>query len=226
MLSRSEGVVALDIGARLGEIAIFADLSARAKTRLAAACRSCVLAAGETSNALEQGGAIIFVLEGRIRSSALADGLISFQDHDAGDEAGLALAIAGQPIPGRALLALETATLLIAPAEAVLAALQSSATAALAVARSFAVRLMGSVAIEPGPLQLVFRDLLRAARPTGESRWTLDPMPRHRELAARAGVSEESAAAAIAHLVRLGVARRRYPALDIEDREALQRLAG
>jgi CRP/FNR family transcriptional regulator, cyclic AMP receptor protein len=219
-------MVALDIGARLGEIAIFAELPARARTRLIAVSRICDLAAGETSNALEPGGSILFVLSGRLRSSALADGSVSYLDHQPGEDFGLAAALAGQEVSGRALLCLEPAVAAIVPAAAALAALRSSAPAAFAAASTLAARLLAAPLQEPGPLQLVFRDLLRSARPTGESRWTLDPMPRHRELAARAGVSEESAAAAIAHLVRLGVARRRYPALDIEDHNALQRLAG
>lgn len=217
---------ALDTATGLGEIALFAGLQARARARLASASWPSTLAAGDTSNALEQGGAVLFVVEGQVRSSALAGGLVAFEDYRAGDVFGLDLAMAGDDVPPRALLALAASRALVVPVPAVLAAIRASAAVAFAVARHFATRLVAAGSLEPGPLQLVFRDLLRSARPTGDSRWTLDPMPRHRELAARAGVTEDAAAAAIAHLVRLGVARRRYPALDIEDRDALRRLAG
>lgn len=216
----------MDIATCLGGHPVFNGLAARALSRLAASASLLRLTAGETSNVLEHGGTVLFAIEGLVRISTLADGRVGFVDVEAGGDFAFDLAIAGQNAPPHALLAMQDSVVVLAPAATVVAAAQSSAAAAFAMARLMADRLIASSAAEPGPLQMVFRDLLRTARPIGESRWSLDPMPRHRELAARAGVTEDAAAAAIAHLVRLGVARRRYPALDIEDRDALQRLAG
>jgi len=202
-----------------------AALPARAQARLAALAHHAALVAGDTSNVLGEDGLVLFVLAGKLRISACADGRIAFDDSSHGAAAGLLEAVNGQPCGPRAVLALEDSEILVLPAAPLLAAVQTSAAASFALAR----RLAGALAAAQGaedPLQRVFRDLLRATRPLGEARWTVDPLPRHRELAERAGVAEQDAAAAIAHLVRLGVARRRYPALDIEDREALRALAG
>ena len=51
-------------------------------------------------------------------------------------------------------------------------------------------------------------------------------MPKHRELAERAGVEEAEAASAVAALIQDGVARRDYPALVINDIRRLSDLAG
>ncbi|BCW91020.1 hypothetical protein sos41_41970 [Alphaproteobacteria bacterium SO-S41] len=206
-------------------IDVTAALPARARERLAALARPVELAAGETSDALAEAGLVLFVMSGALRVSTSAGGKIAFQDYRTGGAAGLVEAVSGAPPGPRAVLALEAAAALALPAAPLLAAIASSAPAAFALAQRFAKDVN---AREPSddPLQRIFRDLLRAARPLGEAGWTVDPLPRHRDIAERAGVAEEAAASAIAHLVRLGVARRRYPALDIEDRDALKALAG
>jgi hypothetical protein len=50
-------------------------------------------------------------------------------------------------------------------------------------------------------------------------------MPKHRELAERAGADEAAAASAVAQLIQQGVARREYPGLVIADMAGLARLA-
>ena len=206
-------------------IDIMAALPARARERLVALARSVELAAGETSDALAEGGVVLFVMSGALRVSASAGGTIAFQDYMTGAVAGLAEAVSGAPSGPRAVLALEATLALVLPVAPLLAAISSSAAAAFALAQRFAKEI-NTRGPSDDPLQRIFRDLLRAARPLGETGWTVDPLPRHRDIAERAGVAEEAAASAIAHLVRLGVARRRYPALDIEDRAALKALAG
>jgi CRP-like cAMP-binding protein len=204
---------------------LVAALPPRTQARLAPHARGFDIAAGDTCDALGQDGLVLFVLAGRLRVSACTDGRIAYVDLAGGAAAGLVEAVMGRSCGPRAVLALEDSHIVVLPAAPLLAAVAASAAASFALAR----RLAGALAAAEGsddPLQRVFRDLLRATRPLGEARWTVDPLPRHRELAERAGVAEEAAAAAVAHLVRLGVARRRYPALDIEDREALRALAG
>ncbi|MCC6920299.1 MAG: hypothetical protein IT548_13950 [Alphaproteobacteria bacterium] len=214
----------MDIAARLARIEIFAPLQGRALERLSAGAAAVDLAAGETSNALESGAVLLFIESGRLRVSAMSRGRIGFADLGAGEVQGLVEAVAGNPVPPCAVLALDATTALALRAEAVVTAVRSNAASSFALARRFAAGLADQAAASD-PLQKVYRDILRAARPIGDSRWTVDPLPRHRDLAASAGVEEGDAASAIAHLVRIGVARRRYPALDIEDREALQALA-
>lgn len=213
-----------DIDAIFSAHEVLATLPARARDRLAAQAQLINLPARETSNAAEADGAAIFVASGTLRASSLIDGAIVFHDLEAGGALGLLDAILGQTPPPAALLAVNDVKAIVLPAAAALIAIKSNAAAASALALHFAKMLEQRGAVTD-PLQLVYRDLLRAAKPVGDSRWTVDPMPRHRELAQRAGVGEEEAASAVANLVRLGVARRRYPALDIEDREALRAMA-
>jgi len=214
----------MDVAAFLAAHDLLAALPARARDRLAPLAQVCSLAAGETSNAAEIDGTAVFVVSGSLRASSLAGGTIVFQDVEAGGALGLAEAILGQPPRAAALLALSQVEAIMLPAANVLASIKANAAAASALALHFA-RALEQRAAGSDPLQLVYRDILRAAKPMGDTRWTIDPMPRHRDLAQRAGVGEEEAASAIANLVRLGVARRRYPALDIEDREALRSMA-
>ncbi|MEM6414591.1 MAG: cyclic nucleotide-binding domain-containing protein [Pseudomonadota bacterium] len=58
-----------------------------------------------------------------------------------------------------------------------------------------------------------------------DGHWRISPMPKHRDLAELAQVSEEEAAAAVAKLIRDGVASRDYPSLIVNDIEAMKRLA-
>ena len=55
--------------------------------------------------------------------------------------------------------------------------------------------------------------------------WRIEKMPKHRELADRAGVDEASAAGAVASLIQEGVAQRDYPGLVINDMSRLNTLA-
>ena len=211
--------------AALMKVDIAAALPQKARQRLAAETRLLDLDAGETSDGLGAPGLILFLLEGALRVSSGTGATIAFTDLAPGAAAGLAEAVCGAPAGPRAILALESSRALVVPAASFFAAVQASGPAAFALARRFGETLAVASA-SADPLQRVYRDLLQATRPFGERRWTVDPLPRHRELAERTGVAEEDAAAAIAHLLRLGVARRRYPALDIEDRDALRALAG
>lgn len=213
----------MDIAARLAAFEILAPSSGRVLTRLAAAVVD--LSAGETSNALESGGMVVFVETGKLRISSISGTRIGFADIDDGGIYGLAEAVSGAALPPCAVLALDQTKALAVPGDALSAAIRSNTACAIAVAERFARALIANSA-GTDPLQKIYRDILRAARPVGDARWTVDPLPRHKELAANAGVDESVAASAVAHLIRIGVARRRYPALDIEDREALRALAG
>ena len=77
------------------------------------------------------------------------------------------------------------------------------------------------------PEQRIFAalmDYVERAPTSGE--WRIEKMPKHRELAEKAGVEETEAASAVAALIQDGVARRDYPALIINDIRRLNALAG
>lgn len=89
-----------------------------------------------------------------------------------------------------------------------------------------ALRYRRSPAQTP-PEQRIFAalmDFVERAPASGE--WRIEKMPKHRELAEKAGVEETEAASAVAALIQDGVARRDYPALIINDIRRLNSLAG
>lgn len=214
----------MSVSSLIADHSLLCALSARARERLASLAHPRSLTAGEASATNEGEDLLIFITRGTVRASALVQGRIVFTDAGPGDVLGLLDALAGREQMPVALLALDDVEAFTLPAAAAVAAIGASAGAAMSLARRFAGLLDDRTAVAD-PLQRVYRDLLRAAKPLGETGWTIDPMPRHREVALRAGVAEEEAAAAIANLVRNGIVRRRYPALDIEDREALRALS-
>jgi len=185
------------------------------------------LPAGATA-ALDPGeAAAVFVLSGSLRAAALsgADGGLSVETLEGPRWYRLAEAVAEAPVAGASLMADEPARICVVPGRELRDLMVTSGKAAFAVARSLAET------VRPGragsePLALVFRELLRRAAPAGAGRWSIDPLPRHRDLASVCGVSEDDAARAIVALIGEGAGRRRWPALDILDRERLAFLAG
>ncbi len=206
-------------------------LPPRRRAALAAACELRRLDAGDSATIGADAPGLAYLVAGAARASTLPDaaGRVTYRDLAAGDVLGLAEAAAGETPPPAVILALEPSRILLLPLSALQAALRANASAWRALAAAFAARLLAAereaAAAAPHPLATVYRELMRRAAPGQGGAWTLDPMPRHRELAEAAGVDEEAAARAVAELVRLGAAKRRYPALDILDPAALSALA-
>lgn len=81
-------------------------------------------------------------------------------------------------------------------------------------------------AADGAPERRIFAALLgHAEREPGTGVWRIARMPKHRELAERAGADEAAVAAAVARLIQDGVARRDYPGLVVADMARLTRLA-
>lgn len=79
---------------------------------------------------------------------------------------------------------------------------------------------------ESAPERRVYAALLECvARDAVSGAWRIERMPKHRELADRAGVEEAVAASAIASLIQDSVAQRDYPGLVINDMTRLNQLA-
>jgi CRP/FNR family cyclic AMP-dependent transcriptional regulator len=76
------------------------------------------------------------------------------------------------------------------------------------------------------PDQRVYSQLVRLARQEagGEHHWIVRELPSHQELAEWAQTSRESVAAAIAELIRRGIAERRHKSLVIRDYGTLKSL--
>lgn len=81
--------------------------------------------------------------------------------------------------------------------------------------------------VQTPPEQRIFAaliDYVSRSATTGD--WRIEKMPKHRELAEKAGVDETEAAGAVAMLIQDGIAQRDYPALIINDIRRLNNLAG
>lgn len=76
-------------------------------------------------------------------------------------------------------------------------------------------------------VQRVYSELLRLSEPDprGDGSWLINRMPKHKEIAAWAGTTEESVATALGQLIKVGLAKRRYPSLHITDRAKVRLLA-
>ncbi|PQA87834.1 Crp/Fnr family transcriptional regulator [Hyphococcus luteus] len=83
-----------------------------------------------------------------------------------------------------------------------------------------------AVTPQTAPEQRIYAALLECiARDPLSGLWRIEKMPKHRELADRAGADEAEAAAAVAALIQEGVAQRDYPGLIINDMSRLNQLA-
>lgn len=79
---------------------------------------------------------------------------------------------------------------------------------------------------QAAPEQRVYAVLLECiARDPLSGEWRIEKMPKHRELADRAGVDETSAASAVAALIQEEIAQRDYPGLVVKDMAKLNQLA-
>jgi len=95
------------------------------------------------------------------------------------------------------------------------------------LARDAAALRFNRQAPQTPPEQRVFAALMEfVERAPASGEWRIEKMPKHRELAERAGVEEAEAASAVAALIQDGVARRDYPALVVNDIRRLNTLAG
>ncbi|MEM8771967.1 MAG: Crp/Fnr family transcriptional regulator [Pseudomonadota bacterium] len=93
-------------------------------------------------------------------------------------------------------------------------------------AEELSARRFHTVAAEAAPEQRVYAELLSFVERDGvQGVWRIARMPKHREIADRAGVEEAVAAGAVASLIQEGVAQRDYPGLIINDMSRLNKLA-
>lgn len=217
---------------------VFADLSAKKRAAIAARMQFASFAAGATIMSLSISGKnaadadVGFILEGKVRTASRADhaGVMAVDELGPGEAIGLDAMIDShaQPISATALTDVEIALL---PANSFRAIVRANTAVALALLSLFArsLRVLQDRARAGeiiNPVQRVYIELVRLALPSQENDnvWVIAPMPRHHQLAERAQATEDCAAAAIAHLIRSGIARRRYPALEITAPARLQAL--
>jgi CRP/FNR family transcriptional regulator, cyclic AMP receptor protein len=216
----------------LDNVPLFGDLAPQKRETLMEMCAVRRYAGGDVIVPAGQGanGEVAFVLDGQVRVGApLGEhGRITFEDLGPGGYYGALSALDGR-LPLGSVIARDDCSLAIMPAEEFIKVLSQNGKACVTLLRDLAARLTASTDRQEAQasgnhVQRIYGELLRLAEPGGEGTWVINPMPKHREIADRADTSEESAATAIAHLIRVGLARRKYPALELLDRMKIREL--
>lgn len=192
--------------------------------------------AGEVVFALGQfdGGEFFLVRSGKLRASrADADsGSMLIEDFGKGQLFGLAEVVASDEDPRAGALTLsveEDAELIAIDAGEFRSLVAQRPSLTRSLMQYFAaalVRASSPEAAESSAERRVFAALIEyVERDAISGDWRVPKMPKHRELAEKAGADETAAANAVAQLIQQGVARREYPGLVIADMAGLTRLA-
>lgn len=177
--------------------------------------------------------AVFFVISGSVRValSTGESGEIAFIDLDAGAQFGELSAIDGQ---SRSANVIAKNHCIIASVDSAqfINILTANPQAALALMRHLTsiIRRNNRRIVDLSTrtdVQRVYSELLRLSEPDpkGDGSWMIARMPKHKEIAAWAGTTEESVATALGQLIKVGLAKRRYPSLQITDRAKVRLLA-
>ncbi len=221
----------------LARIAPFQDLPEAVLKLLCVHSEQRTYAAGQTVFSLGQydGCEFLVVLSGALRISATDGETGAMMIEEIGEFGvfGLEIAIA-EPDPALfhqiAVTAEKDCDVIVIDAAEfkMLAASRPSLMRNIAVhlGRELAAHRFRATAAQSAPEQRIYAALLECvARDPITGLWRIEKMPKHRELADRAGVDEGAAAAAVAALIQEGVAQRDYPGLIVNDMSRLNQLA-
>lgn len=193
--------------------------------------------AGETIFAAGQydGAEFFFIVKGRVKSSVAdpASGAVIIEDIGENGFFGLFDAVAGEDAPQaeHSSLYAETDCALLAIGAEEFRALAARRPLLMRSLATYFARILARARHHLAPQEItpqrrVFAALLEyVERDAVSGEWRVPRMPKHRELAERAGADEASTAAAIAYLIQEGVARRDYPGLVIDDMAQLDLLS-
>ena len=177
--------------------------------------------------------AVYFVVSGAVRvaTSMGQTGEIAFIDLGAGAQFGELSAIDGQPRSAN-VFAKEYCIIASVEAAQFKEILLSNPQVAIALLQHFTsiIRNNNKRIVDLSTrtdVQRVYSEILRISEPDprGDGSWLITRMPKHKEIAAWAGTTEESVATALGQLIKVGLAKRRYPSLHITDRAKVRLLA-
>lgn len=221
--------------AAISEAAPFHDLPDQVIGSLAEASSVRRYLEGETVFAMGQfdGSEFLIVRSGKLKATHADQnsGSMLIEHVSAGDVFGLPFAVLGDDLRAPAgvsltadrdceIVAVDAATLRLVASQ------RPSLTRNLML--HFAQKLLGKERApeESSPERRVYAALSTLIeRDAVTAEWRIAKMPKHRELADRAGVDEADAANAVAKLIQSGVARRNYPGLVIVEIAQLNRLS-
>lgn len=223
------------IAEALRKAAPFADLSDDVLAAIAEASSQRRYAAGETLYAMGQfdGSEFLVVFSGKLKAaySDAGAGAMLFENVRAGEMFGLAEATLGEELKSASdvtISAQSDCEIAAIDAEMFRQVILQRRTLTRALMLHFARKSLGQVrsSEESSPERRVFAALATLVeRDAVTAEWKISRMPKHRDLADKAGVEEAEAASAVAKLIQNGVARRNYPGLIIDDITVLTRLS-
>ena len=224
------------LAASLSRVECFAGATDLDFTALADQCDTRRFEAGETIISIGQYDAseVVFILSGHVHAATPCDdrGGLTVEELSGGAVFGLEYALAGaQQLAARVSLMATADTEVAFVGVDVFEDWLSGGDGAFAILRTLArslVRIKSQGALRDiEPEARVYGAILAAAEPAcvGSPLWRVQFMPKHRELAEQAGVSEAVAASAVARLIQEGIARREYPGLLIENYDRLRSFA-
>ncbi len=219
----------------LASAPLFADLPEPVLTAIASASVGRRVREGEALFTVGQydGQEFYYVAAGRLKvSRASVKGAMLFEHVAKGDFFGIAAAVAGAAEDSA-----QGATM-TAETEAQVVCIESAAFRAVVAQRpslvkSLMLHFAAALVAAPkwreedaAPERRIFAALMAHVERDAETgEWRIARMPKHRELAEKAGTEEAGVAAAVARLIQDGTARRDYPGLVIVDIQSLSRLA-
>jgi len=221
----------------LSKISPFQDLPEAVLNLLCAQCEQRFYGSGQTVFSLGQydGAEFLVVLSGALRVSVTdaESGTMSIEDVKAGGLVGLETAISDvdstifQNIAVTAEEDTEIAVIDAAEFKQLAGARPSlMRNVAIWLGRRLVMQRFQVQSPETAPERRVYAALLECVgRDPVSGNWRVEKMPKHRELADRAGVEEAEAAEAVAALIQEGVAQRDYPGLIVNDMAKLNQLA-
>jgi CRP-like cAMP-binding protein len=221
--------------AALASARLFADLPEPVLKAIATATVERRLRAGETLFTLGQydGQEFYYVVSGRLKvARASSKGAMLIERAGKGEFFGLAAAVAGavEDTAASATMTADEDSFVLcvesAPFRAVVAQRPSLAKSLM---QHFAAALVAAPnwrEEDAAPERRIFAALMEhVERDAVSGEWRIARMPKHKELAEKAGTEEADVAAAVARLIQNGAARRDYPGLVIVDMQSLTRLA-
>lgn len=220
---------------KLKSVKLFKDLPEEDIARIEAMCVWREFAMDETVIAagVSPQDAVFFVISGSMRAGLPAGpaGEIAFIDLKQGDLFGELSALDGQ---GRSasVIGLERGLLASLQADNFNGILKTHPEVSYALLQHLTsiIRRNNARIVDLSTrtdVQRVYSEILRISEPdpSGDGSWLITRMPKHREIAVWAGTSEESVATALGQLLKVGLAKRRYPSLHILDRAKVRMLA-
>lgn len=219
----------------LDSIGLFRDLSEDIVDSINQKCTWAEYAAGDivvTAASNDQDG-VFFVKSGKVRVAmpTAGDNKLSFMDIEDGGHFGEISAIDGEPRSATVTAKAVTSLAKISNNDFNDLMFQNPALA-MSVMRNL-TRLIRVNNVRLADLsnrtdtQRIFSEILRLATPDprGEGNWLIERMPKHREIASWSGTGDDMVATALAQLIKLGLAKRKYPSLVIVDRKKIRELS-